>query len=133
MTDVFVNLSTKDLPAAKVFYEGLGFKPNPAFTNDDAASFIIDEGRHLHLLTVPFFQQFTPRPIADGSTVECTLAMSAADREAVDAMAKKVLELGGAEENPPQDHGFMYGRTMRDLDGHIIEFFWMDPAQMPSA
>ncbi len=34
--------------------------------------------------------------------------------------------------NPPQDHGFMYGRTMRDLDGHIIEFFWMDPAQIPS-
>ncbi len=133
MTDVFVNLSTKDLPAATAFYEGLGLKFNPAFSNDDAASFIIDQGRYLHLLTHSFFSQFTRRPIADGSSVECTLALGAADRAAVDAMAEKVLKLGGGEENPPQDHGFMYGRTMRDLDGHIIEFFWMDPSQMPGA
>lgn len=131
MTDVFVNLATRDLAAASKFYTGLGFKPNPAFTNDDAASFTIDEGRYLHLLTHGFFQQFTKRPIADGSTVECTVAMGAEDRASVDAMAEKVLALGGIEENPAQDLGFMYGRSFRDLDGHIIEFFWMDPAELP--
>ena len=30
--------------------------------------------------------------------------------------------------NPPEDHGFMYQRTVADPDGHIWEPFWMDPA-----
>ncbi len=30
--------------------------------------------------------------------------------------------------NPPQDHGFMFQRTIEDPDGHIWEPFWMDPA-----
>ncbi|MBM4507989.1 glyoxalase, partial [Rhodococcus hoagii] len=28
----------------------------------------------------------------------------------------------------PQDHGFMYGRSFRDLDNHVWEVMWMDPA-----
>lgn len=129
--DVFINLVTRDLAAAKAFYEGLGWLPNPKFTDDNAASFTIAEGRYLHLLTADFMQQFTPRPISDLASVWGTLAIGVDSRTDVDAMAEKVLALGGGEEKDPQDHGFMYGRTLRDLDGHIIEFFWMDPDQMP--
>jgi len=28
----------------------------------------------------------------------------------------------------PQDHGFMYGWSFYDLDGHHWEVFWMDPS-----
>jgi predicted lactoylglutathione lyase len=28
----------------------------------------------------------------------------------------------------PQDHGFMYGWSFYDLDGHHWEAFWMDPS-----
>lgn len=131
--DVFVNLATRDLPRARAFYEGLGFTPNPAFSNDDAASFTVAEGRHIHLLTHEFLSRFTRRPVSDLSAVWGTLAIGVDAREDVDARAQKVLELGGSEENPPQDHGFMYGRTLSDLDGHIIEFFWMDPEALPGA
>ena len=31
--------------------------------------------------------------------------------------------------HPPEDHGFMYQRTIADPDGHIWEPFWMDDAQ----
>jgi predicted lactoylglutathione lyase len=27
-----------------------------------------------------------------------------------------------------QDHGFMMLRAFEDLDGHVWEIFWMDPA-----
>ena len=27
----------------------------------------------------------------------------------------------------PQDHGFMYGWSFYDLDGHHWEVLWMDP------
>jgi predicted lactoylglutathione lyase len=28
--------------------------------------------------------------------------------------------------------GFMYYRTLEDLDGHTWEFMWMDPAAIPA-
>ena len=35
---------------------------------------------------------------------------------------------GVADPNPPQDYGFMYGRSVEDPDGHIWEIMWMDAA-----
>jgi hypothetical protein len=35
---------------------------------------------------------------------------------------------GGSHAVEPQDHGFMYGWSFYDLDGHHWEVFWMDPA-----
>jgi predicted lactoylglutathione lyase len=32
-----------------------------------------------------------------------------------------------------QEHGFMYGRSFEDPDGHIWEVVWMDLAAAPSA
>ena len=40
---------------------------------------------------------------------------------------------GTADINPPEEHGFMYGRDMADPDGHIWGAMWMDPAGMPPA
>lgn len=31
-----------------------------------------------------------------------------------------------ADPSPRQDHGFMYGRSFEDPDGHIWEAMWMD-------
>jgi predicted lactoylglutathione lyase len=38
---------------------------------------------------------------------------------------------GKADVNPLQDHGFMYGRSFEDVDGHIWEIMFMDMSQMP--
>jgi hypothetical protein len=43
-------------------------------------------------------------------------------------MVKKAIALGGTHALEPQDHGFMYGWSFYDLDGHHWEVFWMDPA-----
>lgn len=40
--------------------------------------------------------------------------------------AWQCLAAGAKEPREPQDHGFMYGRSIEDLDGHIWEIFWMD-------
>ena len=37
------------------------------------------------------------------------------------------IAAGATEARPTEDHGFMYGRSINDLDGHIWEFFWFDP------
>ena len=43
-------------------------------------------------------------------------------------MAAGAAAGGTADANPPEDHGFMYQRTLLDPDGHVWEPFWMDPA-----
>ena len=81
------------------------------------------------LLTHEKFAGFSPKPIADtDKTTEVLIALSRDDRAAVDAIVKAALTAGGSTFNEPQDHGFMYGHAFRDLDGHVWEVFWMDPA-----
>ena len=46
----------------------------------------------------------------------------------VDEMVKTAVAAGGSHALEPQDHGFMYGWSFYDLDGHQWEPFWMDPS-----
>ena len=64
---------------------------------------------------------------APGLPVEGAFGLSCESRAEVDALVTKALAGGGKEAGPPQDHGFMYGRSFEDLDGHHWEVMWMDP------
>lgn len=126
---IFVNLPVKDLPKSMEFFKALGFSFNPQFTDETGACMVISDTIFAMLLTHEKFAGFSPKPIADtDKTTEVLLALSRDDREAVDAIVKAALAAGGSTFSEPQDHGFMYGRAFRDLDGHVWEAFWMDPA-----
>ncbi len=44
------------------------------------------------------------------------------------ALAFQVVKsLGGSVPREPQDHGFMYGHSFDDLDGHTWELLFMEP------
>ena len=87
------------------------------------------------LLTHAKFRQFTPKRIANAKeTSEVLICVSADSREAVDDMIAKASAAGGrADPGPKQDHGFMYGRSFEDADGHIWEVMWMDVAAAQAA
>jgi len=124
---IFVNLPVADLPAAKAFYEAIGFTNNPMFTDDTAACMVLTDVIHVMLLTHDKFAQFTPKRIADAKqTSEVLICISADSREDVDEITDKALAAGGREPRERQDYGFMYGRSFEDLDGHIWEPMWMD-------
>jgi predicted lactoylglutathione lyase len=38
------------------------------------------------------------------------------------------LAAGAKPWKPAIDHGFMYVASLQDLDGHVWEMAWMDPA-----
>jgi len=40
----------------------------------------------------------------------------------------RAMAHGGKPWMPPQDHGFMYGSSFADPDGHVWEVIWMDPS-----
>ncbi len=132
-TQIFVNLPVRDLAKSKEFFEHLGYHFNPQFTDDRAACLVISDTIYAMLLDHGRFQDFTSRKIADArETTEVLLALSMDSREAVDEMLRKAEEAGGKAFREPADHGFMYERSFEDLDGHVWEIFWMDPANVPS-
>jgi predicted lactoylglutathione lyase len=128
---IFVNLPVADLPRSVAFYEAIGATRNPQFSDDTAACMVVSETISVMLLTHDKFRQFTPRAIADArAATEVLLCVSSDSREAVDSLAEAALANGGAEPRGPQDHGFMYGRSIEDPDGHIWEPMWMDVAAL---
>lgn len=129
---IFVNLPVADLPRSMAFYAALGFTNNPHFTDETAACMVWGEGIHVMLLTHDKWKSFTDRPIPPSTWSEVMIAITLDSKDAVNALVDAGAAAGGtADLNPPQDHGFMYQRTLADPDGHIWEPFWMDPAAMP--
>jgi len=125
----FVNLPVHDLAKAMEFFTGLGFDFNEQFTDENAGCMVVSDRACVMLLVEPFFATFTTKDLADPVTqTEVIVSLSAESRDEVDALATKALELGGSVIKAPSDHGFMYGRSFYDLDGHAWEVVWMDPA-----
>jgi predicted lactoylglutathione lyase len=127
---IFVNLPVTDLARATAFYEAIGAEKNPQFSDDTASCMVFSETIYAMLLTHDKFRQFTPKPVADARSVsEVLICISADSREGVDTMVDKAGPAGGkVDPCPKQDHGFMYGRSFEDPDGHIWEVMWMDVA-----
>ncbi|MFJ9151476.1 VOC family protein [Streptomyces sp. NPDC102270] len=126
---IFVNLAVNDLDASKKFFTELGYSINPQFSDDNAASVVISDTIVAMLLKKPFYSTFTKKEIADATTTsEVLIALSAQSRAEVDELVDKALAAGGTPAGETQDHGFMYGRSFDDLDGHTWEVIWMDPA-----
>ncbi|MES2765807.1 MAG: VOC family protein [Bacteroidota bacterium] len=130
-TQIFVNLPVKDLNKSVEFFTKLGFTFNAQFTDENATCMIVGENNFVMLLVEKFFKTFTKKEIADATkTTEAIIALSMDTRERVDEIGDKALAAGGKESNETQDHGFMYTRSFQDLDGHIWEIFYMDPAHV---
>jgi len=126
-TKIFVNLPIKDLNRTVDFFTKLGFSFNPQFTDENATCMIIGEDIFVMLLVEKFFKSFTKKEICDPTKdAEVIIALSAESREKVDQMINRVIKAGGTESREPQDHGWMYGRSFQDIDGHLWEVIYMD-------
>jgi predicted lactoylglutathione lyase len=125
---IFVNLPVKDLERSMTFFKQLGFKFNPQFTDHTAACMVIADDIYAMLLTHPKFKMFTKKEIADATRfTEVLTALSFESKAQVNEFVDAALKAGAIESGEVQDHGFMYGRSFDDLDGHTWEIFWMDP------
>jgi len=130
-TKIFVNLPVNDLKRSLEFFAKLGYEFNPQFTGDEAACMVISDDIYAMLLTPPHFKRFTPKEIADAKrTSEVIVALSADSREQVTQIVERALQAGARKIAEPADHGFMYQWGFEDLDGHLWEYLWMDPAHV---
>ena len=125
---IFVNLPVQDLPVSVEFFRTLGFGFDDRFTDESCACMVVSEQAYVMLLARSRFAEFTPKPVADaGAATEAIFCVSADSRDAVDALADAALDAGASRATEPMDHGFMYGRSFQDLDGHLWEVMWMSP------
>jgi predicted lactoylglutathione lyase len=128
---LFVNLPVTDLARSRAFFTALGFTFDERFCGEDGLCMEIGEDAYAMLLTQRRFADFTVRPV--GSPDDATsgiFALTADSRDEVDAMVATAVAHGGSEAAEQQDHGFMYGWSFFDPDGHHWEVFHMEPAAL---
>jgi uncharacterized protein len=126
---LFVNIPVRDLQRSIDFFEALGFTFNAQFTDATAASMLVGEDAYVMLLTRERFADFSKRPTGDPREQTGALyALSAGSRAEVDEIVRTAVAAGGSHAAEAQDHGFMYGWSFYDPDGHHWEVFWMDPS-----
>jgi uncharacterized protein len=126
---IFVNLPVQDLERSKAFFTTLGFSFNKQFSDEKGACLVVSDEAYFMLLTKPFFETFTKNEPCDTSRhTEALFALSCESRAEVNEMVDKAVAAGGRNAMDPIDHGFMYGWSFYDIDGHHWELVWMDPA-----
>lgn len=128
-TQIFVNLSVKNLNRSVEFFTKLGFKFNPEFADETATCMIVGENIFVMLLTEAKFKTFTPKEICDATkSTEVLVCLSLESREEVDEIVHEAVASGGTTYSEPKDYGFMWQHGFQDLDGHIWELIYMDPS-----
>lgn len=132
---VFVNLPVSDLARSVAFHEAMGAKRDARFSDDRAAMPVYSDAFRLMLLDRARFAEFTEKEIIDPKAqVQTLICFSADSRAEVDARVARAVAAGGRKDpGPIQEHGFMYGRSYEDPDGHVFELAWMDMDAIPNA
>jgi predicted lactoylglutathione lyase len=129
MRMIFVNLPVKDLAASKAFFAALGFSFNDTFSDDSCAYVVVEENIGVMLQTHAKFRDFIVGEIGDPARGTQVLnCLSADSRAEVEEFLAKALAAGAKPWKPAIDYGTMYGVSFQDLDGHVWEVMWMDPA-----
>lgn len=131
---IFLNLPVKDLATATRFYESIGCRRNPQFSDDKSSSMAWSDAIVFQLLTHGYYATFTAKPIADAHAASAALfALSCDSRAEVDRIVEAAAKAGGrADVRAAQDFGFMYNRTFEDPDGNVFEPVWMDMSAVPA-
>lgn len=129
---IFINLPVEDLERSISFYEALGWKVNPDFTDENAACVVVDDNICVMLLVRQYFDTFTNRPIADTRAATGSIyALSLGSRAEVESLIAAAVGAGATEEvsedkRAQEEAVGMFSRAFVDPDGHHWEGFWMD-------
>lgn len=127
---IILNLPVKDLGKSKAFFSALGFSFDARFSGENSAFMnIVGETIQAMLTTEPFFKSLIDKPVAQAKEAnEIVICLNCDSREEVDGLIAKARAAGGRIPHPPEDHGFMYDQGFEDIDGHLWNLVWAEPA-----
>jgi predicted lactoylglutathione lyase len=128
-TKIAVNLPVKDLAASTRFFAALGFPGDERLANENMEAVVISDDIYVLLVGDSQFRAITKKEIPDAATTsEAILQLQVDSRQRVDELVDKAFAAGAQPANEPNDQGFLYGRSFRDLDGHHWDVFCVEPA-----
>ncbi len=127
MQQIFINLPVADIEKSMLFNTQLGFTMNPIFTDEDQKCMVWSDHIYVMLQTIPFSSAYIKKPFLDVknfSTASFTLPVESIAR--VNEMIVNGLHAGGKEPVSMLDEGFMFLRSIEDLDGYIWGVMHLD-------
>lgn len=131
-SQVFINLTVKDLGKSMEFYTKMGFTVNPQFSDDSAKCLVWSENIFVMIMSHERFKSFATKPLADTkNNLAGLFSLSVESVEKINEIVDKAIQTGGKEPKPMQDYGFMKMRNVEDFDGHTWEIFYMDMNKFP--
>ena len=131
---IFLNFAVQDVARTRALFETMGVKINEAYSNPDVAFFTLEDNIFLLFHSHQSFAQHARNPIADAKTAnEVITAIAVPQRADVDTWLERAVSAGATVAGEPGDMGYMYKRSFLDLDGHVWEVLWMDPAAIAGA
>jgi predicted lactoylglutathione lyase len=130
---LFINLPVKDITKSVEFYVELGFAFNMDYADEHSACMELNDTTMIMLLSEERFKQFSNRGICDTQKyTEVRLSITVNSRKEVDDIIAMANFSGGVVDREPQDHGWIYGHSFIDLDGHQWEVVYLN-TDFPSA
>ncbi len=120
MKQVFINLTVNDVEKSLQFYLELGFTLNSLFTDDDQKCVMWSDAIYVMLQSKKMASAYLKKPFAVSTqfqTVSHTLPVE--NIQSVNEIIEKGLQAGGTEPVAALNEGFMFLRSMEDLDGYV--------------
>ncbi len=133
MRTIYLSLPVKNVDNSRQFFTRLGFDYQPLFSDEQCACMMIDENIYLMLLGEQRFRSFINDEIRDSTTsTEVLTCLSADSKEQVDETVGLALAAGGTLWQPSTHDGGMYFGSFQDVDGHVWQLLYSEPALQPS-
>ncbi|SFO43670.1 hypothetical protein SAMN05660359_03473 [Geodermatophilus obscurus] len=127
MSMLFVKLPVRDLPAARAFYEALGFRVEETSSDEGEAAVVLGDELVLALHTRERFAALLPGEAGDPAQAPTVVHTLTADSRAdVDDRVARAVAAGGRPGLPAREADARYTGSFADPDGNVWEVVWID-------
>lgn len=123
---IFLSLAVQDLPIARTFYEGLGFRINEYSSDERTASVVVDENIVVALQTLDRFAELAGGDAGEPSRPTAVPCLTVEGRAEVDDFVARAVAAGGRPWLPPQEEASRYTGSFTDPDGNGWQVMWLD-------
>ncbi|MEY4323237.1 MAG: hypothetical protein RL410_1018 [Actinomycetota bacterium] len=128
ISSIFLAMPVENIARSITFFEALGFRINPQFTNDESACVVISDNIFAMISNHEKYTSFSEKKLPSKDAAEVIFSLQCESTDEVKSIAEKAFAAGARRVNEPSDQGFMFSWGFEDLDGHLWDLFWMDPA-----
>ena len=127
MNQIFINIPVSDLDKSMQFYQAIGFTINPLFTDDQQKCMVWSDAVYIMLQTRQFANTYLNKSTIDASKHQIpSFTLPVHSVEEVNGIMESGLMAGGKEPVGAIDEGFMYLRSIEDVDGYMWGVMCLD-------